>query len=180
MLNGDVCDRDLLSNENVEDTDVFCALTNDDEVNIIASLQAKRMGAKNVMTLITRTAYVDLIEGGQINIAISPQLATIGSILKCIRRGDVMNVYSLRRGAAEAIEIKAHGDRKNSKVVGRTIGKIKFPEGSLIGGVIREEKFLIPDENMVIESEDHVIIFVSKKQHLKDVEKLFLVGAGFF
>ena len=115
VLCGDVCDKQLLINENIEHVDVFCAVTSDDEDNIIACLQAKRLGAKQVMVLITRTAYVDLIEGGPINIAVSPQQATIGSILTHIRQGDVVNVHSLRRGAAEAIEAVAHGDYKNSK-----------------------------------------------------------------
>lgn len=180
ILNGNVCDSELLLNENIEDTDIFCSLTNDDEVNIIACLQAKKIGAKNVMALITRTAYVDLIEGGQINIAISPQLITIGSILRYIRRGDVYNVYSLRRGAAEAIEIKAHGDYKTSKVIARPIRTIKLPEGTIIGGIIRGGELIIPHADIEILEGDNVIIFVSKKEHFKDVEKLFQVTASFF
>ena len=130
VLQGDASDRELLLNENVEHTDVFCALTNDEEVNIMSSMQAKRLGVRHVMALITRTAYIDLIEGGDIDTAISPQHATIGRILTYIRRGDIVNVHSLRRGAAEAIEIIAHGDENTSKVIGRKISEIKLPKGT--------------------------------------------------
>lgn len=180
VLCGDSCDKQLLVNENIEHIDVFCAVTNDDEDNIIASLQAKRLGAKQVMVLITRTAYVDLIEGGPINIAISPQQATIGSILTHIRQGDVVNVHSLRRGAAEAIEAVAHGDYKNSKVVGRNLSQIKLPSGTTIGAIVRNNDVIIPHHDTVIESEDHIILFVSEKRFIKDVERLFQVSPGFF
>lgn len=180
VLHGDCCDKELLINENIEYTDVFCAVTNDDEDNIIASLQAKRLGAKQVMTLITRTAYVDLIEAGAINIAISPQQATVGSILKYIRRGDVVNVHSLRRGAAEAIEAVAHGDHKTSKVVGREIRAIRLPKGTVIGAVVRGDEVIIPKADTVIQAEDHVVLFLADKKSIREVERLFQVSPGFF
>ncbi len=180
VLIGDGCDTDLLHNENIEHVDVFVALTDDDEDNIIASMQAKRLGVKQVMTLIARTAYVDLIEGGPINIAISPQQATVGYILKYLRYGDVVNVYSLRRGAAEAIEAVAHGDKKTSKVVGRSIKKIKLPSETTIGAIVRGDEIIIPDEDTIIAHEDHVILFVADKKRVREVEKLFQVSAAFF
>ena len=180
VLCGDSCDKQLLINENIEHVDVFCAVTNDDEDNIIACLQAKRLGAKQVMVLITRTAYVDLIEGGPINIAISPQQATVGSILAHIRQGDVVNVHSLRRGAAEAIEAIAHGDKKTSKVVGRALKEIKLPKGTMIGAMVRGETVIIPHHDTVIEAGDHVILFVSQKKYIREVERLFQVSPGFF
>jgi trk system potassium uptake protein len=180
VLCGDACDKRLLIDENIESVDVFCAVTNDDEDNIIACLQAKRLGAKQVMVLITRTAYVDLIEGGPINIAISPQQSTIGSILKHIRQGDVVNVHSLRRGAAEAIEAIAHGDYKNSKVVGRNLKEVKLPKGTTIGAIVRQDEVIIPHHDTVIESNDHIILFVSEKRYIREVERLFQVSPGFF
>ncbi len=180
VLNGDCCDTELLINENIENVDVFCAVTNDDEDNIIACLQAKRLGAKQVLALITRTAYVDLIEGGTINIAISPQQATVGSILTHIRRGDVVKVHSLRRGAAEAIEAIAHGDRKTSKVVGRKLAHIRLPKGTIIGAIVRNSEVIIPREDTVIQSDDHIVLFVADKKHIRDVERLFQVAPGFF
>lgn len=179
VLLGDASDRELLSNENIEFTDVFCAVTNDDEVNIMSCMQAKRLGAKHVMALITRTAYVDLIEGGDIDIAISPQQATIGSILTHIRQGDIVNVHSLRRGAAEAIEVVAHGDAKTSRVVGRRLSQIKLPKDTNIGAIVRQNKVVIPTEETVIETEDHIILFLVDKRHLDEVERLFQVSVTF-
>ncbi|MBB71826.1 MAG: Trk system potassium transporter TrkA [Legionellales bacterium] len=180
VLLGDASDRELLLNENIEYTDVFCAVTNDDEVNIMSCMQAKRMGVRQVMALITRTAYVDLIEGSDIDIAISPQQATIGSILTHIRRGDIVNVHSLRRGAAEAIEIIAHGDKKSSSVIGRTMAEIKLPKGTNIGAIVRGEEVFVPHHETVIEPEDHVILFLADKKYIEDVERLFQVSATFF
>ncbi|NVK00683.1 MAG: Trk system potassium transporter TrkA [Oceanospirillaceae bacterium] len=180
VLHGSASDRDLLIEENIEDTDVFCALTNDDEANIMASMLAKRMGARKVMTLINNAAYVDLVQGGVIDIAISPQQTTIGALLTHVRRGDVAAVHSLRRGAAEAIEAVAHGDRMSSKVVGRMIEEIKLPDGATIGALVRNDQVLIAHDDVVIEDGDHVILFLVDNKRIGEVEKLFSVGLHFF
>ncbi|SDS39469.1 trk system potassium uptake protein TrkA [Pseudomonas asplenii] len=180
VLQGSASDRDLLMEENINDADLFLALTNDDEANIMSSLLAKRMGAKKVMTIINNPAYVDLIQGGDIDIAISPQLATIGTLLTHVRRGDIVSVHSLRRGAAEAIEAIAHGDMNSSKVIGRAIENIALPPGTTIGAIIRDEEVLIAHDDTVIQAGDHVILFLVDKKHIRDVEKLFHVGLSFF
>ncbi len=179
VLHGDAADQDLLLEENIEKTDVFCALTNDDEANILSSMLAKRHGARKVMTLINRAAYVDLIQSGDIDIAISPQQATIGSLLTHIRRGDVVKVHSLRRGAAEAIEAIAHGDETNSRVVGRKIEELKLPPDTTIGAIVRGEEVVIAHHDTVIQSEDHVILFLVDKSRIAEVERLFQVGLTF-
>ncbi|MET0066857.1 MAG: Trk system potassium transporter TrkA [Candidatus Thiodiazotropha sp.] len=173
VLHGDAADEDLLLEENIENTDVFCAVTNDDEANILSAMLAKRLGAARVMALINRPAYVDLVQSGPIDIAISPQQATIGTLLRHVRRGDVVQVHSLRRGAAEAIEAVAHGDRNTSKVVGRAIEEIKLPKGTTIGAVVRGDQVLIAHHDTMIESEDHVILFLVDKRRVREVEKLF-------
>jgi len=180
VLQGSASDKDLMLEENIADADIFLALTNDDEANIMSSLLAKRLGARKVMTIINNPAYVDLVQGGDIDIAISPQLATIGTLLAHVRRGDIVSVHSLRRGAAEAIEAVAHGDSKSSKVVGKAIEDITLPPGTTIGAIIRAEAVLIAHDDTVIESGDHVILFVVDKKHIRDVEKLFHVGLSFF
>src|SRR5512143_4148463 len=156
VLHGEATDADLLVEENIADTDVFCALTNDDEANIMSALLAKRLGAKKVMALINRAAYVDLLEGGDIDVAISPQQATIGSLLTHIRRGDVAAVHSLRRGAAEAIEAIAHGDIRTSKVVGRRIEEIDIPSGITVGAIVRNGDVIIAHHDTIIQTEDHL------------------------
>ncbi len=179
MLLGDAADEELLLDENIENTDVFCALTNDDEANILSAMLAKRMGARKVMSLINRAAYVDLVQSSIIDIAISPQQATIGSLLAHVRRGDVVVVHSLRRGAAEAIEAIAHGDKETSRVVGRAIEEIRLPPATTIGAIVRGDEVLIAHHDTVIEAEDHVILFVVDKHRIPEVERLFQVGITF-
>ena len=180
VLLGDSADEDLLLEENIDQMDVFCALTNDDEANILSSMLAKRLGAGKVMSLINRPAYVDLMEShGSIDVAISPQQVTIGALLTHIRRGDVVAVHALRRGAAEAIEAVAHGDSKTSKVVGHRIDEIRLPEGASIGALVRGEEVLMGHHDIVIQAEDHVILFLLDKKKIPEVEKLFQVGVTF-
>ncbi|HEY8888346.1 MAG TPA: Trk system potassium transporter TrkA [Gallionella sp.] len=180
VLNGDGTDEKLLQQEHVADVDVFCALTNDDENNIMSALLAKQGGAGKVIALINRSAYVDLLQGGKIDIALSPAHVTIGSLLAYVRQGDVAAVHSLRRGAAEALELVAHGDRQSSRVVGRRIDEIELPKGATIGAIVRGGDVIMGHHDLVIEAEDHVIVFVIDKKMVKKVEKLFQVNVGFF
>ncbi|MAT94261.1 MAG: Trk system potassium transporter TrkA [Halioglobus sp.] len=179
VLNGSASEPQLLTAENIEATDVFCALTNNDESNIMMSMLAKRMGAKKVITLITNPAYADLV-GDEIDIAISPQQITIGSLLTHVRKGDINNVHSLRRGAAEAIEVTAHGDAYSSKVVGRRLDDITLPEGVTIGAIVRGDEVVIAHGHVEVEENDHVILFLIDRGKIRAVEKLFAVGIGFF
>ncbi|MEQ6885648.1 Trk system potassium transporter TrkA [Salicola sp. Rm-C-2C1-2] len=180
VLQGDAANKDLLLQENIEDTDVFCAVTDDDEANIMASMLAKRLGVRKVMTLINNPDYVDLIQGGEIDVAISPQQTTIGSLLTHVRKGDVVNVHSLRRGAAEAIEAIAHGDQRSSKVVGQRLDEIPLPEGTTIGAIVRNNEVLIAHDHVRVQPDDHVILFLVDKTRIREVEKLFQVGLTFF
>ena len=180
VLFGDTADRDLLLEENIDQMDVFCALTNDDEANILSSMLAKRLGARKVMSLINRPAYIDLMESeGAIDVAISPQQITISGLLAHVRRGDVVSVHSLRRGAAEAIEAIAHGDSANSKVVGKTVEQIGLPEGTTIGAIIRGEQVIMAHHDVMIENDDHLILFLLDKNKFHAVEKLFQVAVTF-
>lgn len=180
ILTGDSSDQELLMEEQIDHFDVFIAVTNDDEANIMSSLLAKRLGVRKVMVLIQRNAYVDLVDGGDIDIAISPQQATISALLTHVRKGSINNVYSLRRGAAEAIEIVAKGDENSSKVVGRAIKNIKLPPGTTIGAIVRGSEVVIAHSNTTIMEEDHVILFLVNKKYISDVERLFQVSAIFF
>jgi trk system potassium uptake protein TrkA len=183
VLSGDVTDEDLLQDEGVHETDLFIAVTDDDENNIMSALLAKRMGARRVIALINRKSYGDLMQGGQIDIAVSPSYATLSALLRFVRRGDVVAAHSLRRGAAEALEIVAHGDARTSRVVGRRIEQIELPRGVTIGAVVRGAdlaQVLMAHHDTVIEAEDHLIVFVENKRLIQRVERLFAVSAGFF
>jgi len=187
ILHGDSTDEDLMEEENVREMDVFVALTSDDEDNIMACLLAKRMGARRVIALINRKAYADLVQGTTIDIAISPSQTVIGELLAFVRRGDVEAVHSLRRGAAEALEIVAHGDVKSSKVVGKRVEQIGLPRGAQIGAIVRglgsddeATRVVMAHHDTVIERDDHVIVFLPRKRMVREVEKMFQVSATFF
>ena len=179
VLNGDATDEELLEQENIAEMDLFVAVTNDDEHNIMSALLAKRMGARRVVALINRRSYVDLLQSGEIDVAISPAQATIGKLLAHVRRGDIVSVHSLRRGAAEALEAVVHGDRESCRVTGRRIDEIDLPAGTTIGALVRGDEVIMAHHDSVIQAEDHVIVFVADKKTLPRVEKLFQVGVRF-
>jgi trk system potassium uptake protein TrkA len=179
ILTGDAADKELLLDENIANTDLFCALTDKDEANIMSAILAKRLGAYKVLALINREAYADLVQGGEIDMAISPQQATISKLLSHVRKGDMVDVHTLRRGAAEAIEAIAHGDKKTSQVVGRTVNEIRLPPGTIWGAIVRGEEVIINSDTCVIEPEDHIILFIIDKRHIPEVERLFQVGITF-
>jgi trk system potassium uptake protein TrkA len=200
ILNGDSTDEELMGDENVQDMDLFLALTSDDEDNIMACLLAKRMGAKRVLALINRKAYADLVQGTTIDIAMSPAHAVIGELLAYVRRGDVEAVHSLRRGAAEALEAVVRGDRGSCRMAGRRIEEIPLPRGAQIGAIVRglvtqrdEEALALGDKrgdaapeviiahhDTVIQPGDRVIVFMPSKKQVREVERLFQVAATFF
>jgi len=179
VLEGDVADQELLQTENISSMGLFCALTNDDEANILSAMVAKKIGARKVMSLINRPAYVDLVENDFVDIAISPHNVTIGALLRHVRRGDVVAVHSLRKGSAEALEAIAHGDMETSEVVGRKIKELSLHSSSIIGAIVRGRDVLIAHDDLIIEAEDHVIILVVDKNHIPEIEKLFQVGVTY-
>ncbi|AEW44257.1 potassium transporter peripheral membrane component [Serratia symbiotica str. 'Cinara cedri'] len=176
---GDASDQELLAEEHVDQVDVFIAITNDDEANIMSAMLVKRMGAKKVIVLIQRRAYIDLVQGGVIDITISPQQATISALLGHVRKANIVSVSSLHRGIAEAIEAIAHGDNSTSKVVGQIVGEIKLPPGTTISAIVRGNDVIIANRNSKIEQGDHVIIFITDKKFVPDVEQLFQPSSFF-
>jgi trk system potassium uptake protein TrkA len=177
VLNGDAADEELLIEENIDSCDVFAALTNSEEANILSAMLAKRLGAHKVMALINKPSYAELMESGSIDIAISPQTITIGSLLAHVRRGDVVRVHSLRRGAAEAIELIVHGSERSCRVIGKRIEDIPLPEGATIGAIVRGDEVVMAHHDTVVQADDHVILFLADRRHIEAVEKLFLGAA---
>ena len=178
VLVGDCADEDLLREENIDQTDFYMALTNDDEANILSAMLAKRLGCPRVLALINRPSYAELVEGGSIDIAVSPQQVTLSALLAHIREGAPARVYSLRRGAAEAIEAVVRGDRRTSRVIGRSLDELDLPEATTIGGIVRGDKLLIAHHDVVIEPGDHVIVFVMDKRQMPQVNALLQAGTG--
>jgi trk system potassium uptake protein TrkA len=174
VLHGDAADEELLIEENIDSADVFAALTNSEEANILSAMLAKRLGAHKAIALINKPSYTELVESSSIDIAISPQTVTIGSLLAYVRRGDVVRVHALKRGAAEALEAIVHGDEHSSRVVGKMVAEIPLPEGASIGAVVRGEEVIMAHHDTRVRADDHVILFVADRRHLEAVERLFL------
>jgi trk system potassium uptake protein TrkA len=180
VLHGSENDIELLINEDIANVDLFVAAIGDDERNIIASLLAKKMGAHRVISLIYQSVYVGVLEDSKIDVVIGLADITIGSILAHVRRADVARVHSLRRGAAEALEIVIHGDKSTSQCVGRRVDAIAWPSGALLGAVVRGQDVLMAHHDLVLKSEDHLILFVTEIKTLRKIEKLLQVSASFF
>lgn len=180
VLNGNASDESLLENEYIDEIDIFCALTDDDENNIMSSILAKNLGAKRVMSIINRRSYVDLLQGNTINIVISPHLITIGSILTHVHMGDVVAFHPLRRDNAEAVEVVLHGDKHTSKLVGRKMSRVRLPNHCHFAAVVRQDEILMAHRDAELKEGDHVIFFVSNRKAMQHLEKLIQVKLGFF
>ena len=180
VLHGSENDSELLINEDISQVDLFVAATGDDDRNIIASLLAKKLGAHRVLSLIHQSVYVGVLEDSKIDIVVGLADVTIGSILAHVRRADVARLHSLRRGAAEALEIVIHGDKSTSQCVGRRVDAIAWPAGALLGAVVRGQDVLMAHHDLVLESEDHLIVFVTEIKTVQKIEKLLQVSASFF
>ena len=173
VLEADPTDRDFLDDEGITKTDLVIAVTSSDESNIMASSLAKRLGAKKSIALVQREIFLDLIDETNIDIAVSPQQVTISALLSNIRHADVKNVYSLRSGNSEAMEIVAHGSGESSNVIGKKVKELDLPQGVSVSAIIRDgASFIIADE-MTLKDGDHIIIFLTDRTRVREIERLF-------
>ena len=174
VLRGNASDEELLLEEGIENTDLFLALTDSDEINVIVSILAKRLGAHKTIALVKRNVYEDLAEQSEdVDMVISPDQITTSGILAHIRKGDTMMVHSLRQGKSEAIEVIVHGDKDHSDVVGRSIEKINLPDGVVVGSIVRNEEVIMGSRKLVIEENDHVLLVLTDVNKIHEVEELF-------
>ncbi|MGR8978476.1 MAG: Trk system potassium transporter TrkA [Gammaproteobacteria bacterium] len=175
VLAGDCADEDLLLNESIESTDLFCAVTDNDGVNIISASLAKSLGARKAICLLNHISYTKLLNDTEIDVAVLPNQETLGSILKHVRRGDVAQVSSLCGGTAEAIEAIAHQniEKDPNSVVGRRVDSIHFPPGIVMGALIRNQKVIPIHHDLVFEEGDHVVMFAMEKKLVSSIEKIF-------
>ncbi len=170
ILNGDGTDTSLLEEENISDMDAFVAITNNEELNIMSSLLAKRLGVGRVITVVNRTEYIPLAHSLGIEVVISPRLITASSILRYIRRGDIVNLTAIAEDMAEIIEAAVG---PGSYFRDKRIKDTRMPASSLIGAIIRDGEIIIPGGDDTIKSGDKLIIF-TLRESIKDVEKLLL------
>lgn len=176
VLQGDALDAEILNEANVRAAEAIVTLTNDDEVNILSALLAKRAGCRRAVTLINNQAYGPLITSLGIDVVVSPRATTVSTILQHVRRGRIRSVYSLRDGAAEVMEAEA---METSSLVGRPLREADLPEGVRVGAVVRGESVFIARGDTEIEPKDRVVLFVMKDV-VKKVEKMFAVRLEFF
>lgn len=179
VLQGDASDADLLKEEGIKNVDFFCAVTNDDEANIVSSMLAKKLGARRALSIVNRSSYIDVAESSTVDIVVSPAQVMIGAVLAHIRRADVLAVHELRRGKAEAIEISLHGDRQTSKAIGRRVPELPLPEGVEIGVICRGDRLIFEFEDTLLEKGDRIVLFLASKTAITEVEELFQVGITF-
>ncbi|MFT5540265.1 MAG: trk system potassium uptake protein TrkA, partial [Alphaproteobacteria bacterium] len=176
VLNGDALDPEILNEANVSSAEAVIAVTNDDEVNILASLLAKRFGAKKAMTLINNVTYSPLITTLGIDVVVSPRAITVSTILQHIRRGRIRAAHAVHEDFGEVMEAEA---METSPLVGVPIGETHLPEGVLIGAIIRGDEVIMPTVSTVIKANDRVVIF-AETEAVKKVERLFAVSLEFF
>ncbi len=179
VLNDDISDESLLENEGIKDVDFFCSVTNDDQMNILSSKLAKDLGAKKSIAIINKPSYRKLVSK-EIDVVVSPEDVTIGSLLASVRASDVVKVHSLGFGEAELFEVIIHGDKNTSKVVSKKISDLELPQGCRIGAIYRNESVILAQDDIEICSEDRLIIFLLNKRDFPKLAKLFQVGIGFF
>ncbi len=173
VIHGDVSDKSLLTEENIDEIDLFLAVTNSDEANIISGMLAKKMGVRRVIAVVNNQSYLDLIHHNTIDVAISADEITTSRLLHFMREGDTVKAYTLRRGAAEAMEVIVHGSENSSQIIGKTIGEIPWPTDITVGCIVREDEVKIAHRDLVIEAEDHVVLFVSDRKRAPEIAELF-------
>ena len=173
IIHGDVSDKDLLLEENIDEIDLFVAVTNNDEANIISGMLAKKLGVRRVIALVNNQSYVELIQRNSIDVAISADSITTSHLLHYTRKGDTVKVATLRKGAAEAMEVVAHGSENSSQIIGKKIGEIKWPSDITVGCIIREDRVIIAHRDLEIAAEDHVILFLSNSENAAEIAQLF-------
>ena len=176
VLNGDGLDSELLEEANVSKTDAILAVTDDDKTNMLAAVRAKSMGCKKAIALINDPTMSALMEPLGIDAYINPRSTTVSSILRHIRHGKVRNVYSIGDAEAEIIEAQV---MSTSPIAGSRIGDIDFPEGVIVGGILKDSEMLTPDSGSKIEEGDIITLFVLSKD-IPEVERLLQVTIDYF
>ncbi|RMF09152.1 MAG: Trk system potassium transporter TrkA, partial [Alphaproteobacteria bacterium] len=176
VLQGDALDVDLLHEANVRETETVVAVSNDDEVNILSALLAKREGAAKAITLLTNQTYVPLVSSLGIDVSVDPRETTVSSILQHMRRGRIRGLQALAGGRAEVIEGEA---LETSVLVGKPLREVRLPSGIIIGAILRDEEVIVPKGGTVIEAGDRVIVFAVANM-VKKVEEFFSVRLEFF
>ncbi|WP_430512245.1 Trk system potassium transporter TrkA [Pannonibacter phragmitetus] len=176
ILHGSALDQGILEEADVETADTMITLTNDDEVNILSCVMAKKLGCKRNLSLLNNPSYPAFANALGIDAFINPRAVTISRILQHVRRGRIRGVQSLHNGAAEIIEAEA---LETSPLVGRPLREVDLQDGIRIGAVFRNGKVLTPNGDVQIQARDRIVIFAMANR-VRQVEQMFRVSLEFF
>lgn len=176
VINGDALDPEILEEAGASVSDTAIAVTNDDQTNILASLLAKRLGARRTIALINRASFSTLVSPLDIDVVVNPRDITISTILRHVRRGRVREVHSIGDGFGEVLELDALA---TSGIVNKTIGELAMPEGAIIGAILRNGVVEMPKPSTSIRESDRVVIFAEERV-VRKIERLFEVRLEFF
>ena len=176
VIRGDGTDRDLLREENAGASDLFIALTGDEESNVFISLLAKGLGARRTITRVSKLSYMPVVSAMGLDTVLNPRMAAVRAILQYIRRGRILSVTPLREEQAEAIEAEA---LETSEIVRAPLSRVKFPKGAILGAIVRGEEIIIPRGDTVVKPKDRLIIF-AMQDVVARLEKLLTVKLEYF
>ncbi len=177
---GDATDPKMLHECEIRDTDVFCAVTNNDEINIMSCLLAHKLGAKRTVALVAHDSYLGLIDNTKIDAVVSPQRSTVSSLLAHLREQNVQSAHRLRIGDGEILEVQLSGEGEQNKVIGKTFSQVRLPGNAKIVSVVREDRVLDLDEEITFADQDRVVLFVPEKEDVPAVLKTFRASQFFF
>src|SRR5690606_22645660 len=176
VLHGSALDQKVLLEADAANADLMVALTNDDQVNILSGVMAKRLGCKANLVLLNNPAYHEFARTLDIDSHVNPRNVTISRVLQHVRRGRIRAVHSVQRGAAEVIEAEA---LETSPLVGPPLRELELPEGVRIGAIYRDGEMIKPSGSVRIKPKDRVVMFVLESA-VKQVEQMFRVSLEFF
>ncbi|MDC9701714.1 MAG: Trk system potassium transporter TrkA [Alphaproteobacteria bacterium] len=176
ILHGSALDDQILREANVACTDTLLSLTNDDQVNIMSSILAKRLGCKRTMSLVNNSSYLPFLRSLGIDAHVSPQAVTISKILHHIRRGRILSVHTIHDGQAEILEAES---LETSPLLGKSLREMEVFDGVRIGAIWRDGNFIIPCGDTEIQLNDRIVIFAMADK-VKHVEQMFRVSFEFF
>ncbi|MDA8924807.1 Trk system potassium transporter TrkA [Gammaproteobacteria bacterium] len=175
VLNGGGSDEELLKSENIENIDVFCALTNDDETNIMSAFLAKKLGAKKTIILVNNYTYINILPKNFVDIALSPQRLTVSMVLQHLAEGDVpQDVIFKMESGAEAIEGVVHRNQFTQEYLGKPVAEIPLPENCVVAAVTRGDETFMGSDGLLLSVGDRIIVFILGKTNKNQIQNLFL------
>jgi len=176
ILNGDAMEASIQEEAGVDNSEMVICLTNDDKTNILSAVLAKKLGADHTISLINEVSMQDMQSELGIDMVIDPRASTISSILRHVRRGRILDVYSLEQGRAEVMEGEV---LDTSPLAGKSLRESGLTDGIAIGAILREGRVIYPEQDSIVKAGDHIVL-LAEKSAMKDIEQMFRVSSDYF